>query len=70
MEWLLIYAPAFACVAMMLVICVPMMRRMMAGGSCNDSGASREEVAELRAEVARLRGERSPVAPHDEVTHV
>ncbi len=70
MESLLIYAPALACVAMMLVICVPMMRRMMSGGSCDDAGASRDEVAELRAEVARLRGEPSAVAPHDEVTHV
>lgn len=70
MEWLLIYAPAFACVAMMLVICVPMMRKMMSGGSCDESGASRDELAELRAEVARLRDERSPIRPHDEVTHV
>lgn len=69
MEWLLIYAPAFACVAMMLVICLPMMRRMMSGGDCDDSGAPSDEVAELRAEVARLRDERS-LATHDEVTHV
>ncbi len=69
MEWLLIYAPAFACVAMMLVICLPMMRKMMSGGSCDESGASSQEVAELRAEVARLRNERS-LTPHDEVTHV
>lgn len=70
MEWLLIYAPAFACVAMMLVICLPMMRKMMSGGSSDDSGASRDEVAELRAEVARLRDDRSPVTPRDEATHV
>ena len=69
MEWLLIYAPAFACVAMMLVICLPMMRKMMSGGSCDVSGASHDEVAELRAEVARLHDERS-LTPRDEVTHV
>lgn len=70
MEWLLIYAPAFACVAMMVVICFPMIRKMISGGSSDDPGASPEEVAELRAELARLRDERAPVAPHDEVTHV
>lgn len=69
MEWLLIYAPAFACVAMMLVICLPMMRKMMSGGNCDDSRASTDEVAELRAEVTHLRGERS-LTSHDEVTYV
>ena len=67
---LLIYAPAFTRVALMLVICVPMMRKLMSGGSCDDSSASRDEVGKLRAEVARLRDERSRVTPHDEVTHV
>ena len=70
MEWLLIYAPAFACVAMMLVICLPMMRKMGSGGSCDGPGASSEEVAELRAEVARLRGDDARMAEREEVAHV
>ena len=43
---------------MMLLICVPMLlgRKRDHGA---DAGASREEVAELRDEIARLKSERS-----------
>ena len=51
------YLPAIACGAMMLFICIPMMRSMHKGGSSDDA-ASREEVAELREEIARLKAER------------
>ncbi len=67
MEWLLVYVPALACVGMMLVICLPMMRKM-SGGHSDEAGASSEEVAELREEVARLRAERALDAQR-EVTH-
>ena len=52
------YLPAIACGAMMLLICVPMLlgRKHHHGA---DAGASREEVAELRDEIARLKSERS-----------
>ena len=58
MRSLAVYLPAIACGAMMLLICVPMLlgRKHGDGG---DAGASREEVAELRAQIARLTSERS-----------
>lgn len=70
METLLLYLPALACAGMMLAICLPMMRRM-SGGRCDDNATSvsKEEVAELREEVSRLRAERALAAPSDEVTH-
>ena len=50
---------------MMLLICVPMLlgRKHDHGP---DAGASREEVAELRAEIARLTSERS----HEDASEV
>lgn len=58
METLFIYLPAIACGAMMLLICIPMMKSMHKGGRSDDA-ASREEVAELREEIARLKAERA-----------
>lgn len=52
------YLPAIACGAMMLLICIPMMRSMHKGGNSDDA-TSREEVAELREEIARLKAERT-----------
>lgn len=52
-----IYLPVLACGAMMLLICIPMMRKMH-GGDHADDAASREEVAKLREEVARLKAGR------------
>lgn len=43
---------------MMLLICIPMMRNMHKGhGEPDDS--TRQEIAELREEVARLKAERA-----------
>lgn len=52
----LIYLPALACVAMMAVICIPMMRSMHKDGDGEDS-AVRREIGELREEIARLKAE-------------
>lgn len=53
------YLPAIACGAMMLLICIPMMRNMHKGhGESRDSDA-RNEIAELREEMARLKAERA-----------
>lgn len=69
MESLLLYVPALACLFMLLVICIPMMRRM-SGGDRDEQRSSSDEVAELREEVALLREERARVVQPDEVTHV
>lgn len=55
MEWLWLAVPLLACGAMMLVMFVPMFMKR------NDSPepASKEDVAELREEIARLRAARA-----------
>lgn len=51
-----LYLPAIACAAMMLFMCMPMMLgRKHAHGA---DAASKEEVAQLREEVARLKADR------------
>lgn len=47
-----IYLPAIACGAMMLLMCVPMLLGRKRG---HDAGPSREEVAQLREEISRLK---------------
>lgn len=59
MDILIVYLPALACGAMMLLICIPMMRNMNKGEGKSDASNAREEIAELREEVARLKAERS-----------
>ena len=56
---LLAYLPALACGAMMLFICIPMMRNMHKGHGGSDDTETREEVAKLREEVSRLKAERT-----------
>lgn len=51
--------PALACGAMMLPICIPMMRNMHKGHGDSADDDTRQEVAELREEIARLRAERA-----------
>ena len=58
MEWLWTALPALACGAMMLLICIPMMRGRKHGH--DDSTVSREEVSQLREELAQLRRESAP----------
>jgi len=58
LETLISYLPALACGAMMLFICIPMMRNMHKGHDSTD-GDNREEIAELREEIARLRAEKT-----------
>lgn len=57
MEWLWVALPALACGAMMLAMCLPMMRHQR--GANNAESASKEDVAALREEIARLRAERA-----------
>ena len=53
MEWLWAAVPLLACGAMMLVMMMPMLRNRK--GSDAAEGVSKEDVAALREEVARLR---------------
>lgn len=57
MEWLWAALPVLACGAMMLLICVPMMKGRKHGH--DDSTASKEEVSALREELEELRGQKS-----------
>ena len=58
METLISYLPALACGAMMLFICIPMMRNMHKGPDDSTDADTRQEIAELREEIARLRAEK------------
>lgn len=42
----------------MLLICIPMMKKMHEKGHADDA-VSREEVADLREEIARLKADRA-----------
>jgi hypothetical protein len=56
---LVTYLPALACGAMLLLVCIPMMRNMHKGPGESEDTASRQEIAELREEIARLKAERA-----------
>ncbi|MDQ3661927.1 MAG: hypothetical protein M3454_12885 [Actinomycetota bacterium] len=58
MRTLVVYLPALACGAMMVLVCVPMMFGRKHNRSSNQ-GVSQQEVAELRNEISRLKGERA-----------
>jgi hypothetical protein len=51
MRTLVVLLPALGCTAMMLFVCLPMMR----GKNNAEDKSTREEMAALRDEVARLR---------------
>ncbi|MGH2720052.1 MAG: hypothetical protein ACRDJO_00425 [Actinomycetota bacterium] len=60
MRTLLAYLPGLFCLAMVLVVCGPMLLGRMRGRGCEQTAApavTPEEVAELTEEVARLRAE-------------
>jgi hypothetical protein len=59
LETLISYLPALACGAMMLFICIPMMRNMHKGHGDSTDTDTRQEVAELREEITRLRAEKA-----------
>jgi hypothetical protein len=59
MEALVGYLPFIACGAMMLLICIPMMRSMHKDHGGGADKPSRDEMAELREEVARLKAEKA-----------
>ncbi|MGH2690378.1 MAG: hypothetical protein ACRDKW_16455 [Actinomycetota bacterium] len=60
MRTLLAYLPGLFCLAMVLLVCGPMLLRRARGQGCEPSAppaATAEEVAELKEELARLRAE-------------
>jgi hypothetical protein len=59
LETFVTYLPAIACGAMMLLICIPMKRNMHKDRGESAGPASRQEIAELREEVARVKAERA-----------
>lgn len=58
MRAVITYLPLLACGAMMLFICIPMMRHMSKGESSEDA-TTREEIAALREQIAELRADRA-----------
>lgn len=57
MKTLLVYLPAFACLAMALVICLPMLLKHGKHETDPEVAGLKEEVARLRAQVALRDGE-------------
>ena len=53
------YLPALACGAMLLLVCVPMLLGRKRNQAIDDT-ASKQEVAELREEISRLKADRAP----------
>ncbi len=68
MDTLISYLPALACGAMMLLICIPMMRNMQKGDGGSADADTRQEIAELREEVARLRAEKTLHSDEEKVS--
>lgn len=62
------YLPAVACGAMMLFICIPMMRNMHKTDGTSDQPDIQREIGELRDEVARLKAERA-LEDKSEIVH-
>ncbi len=58
MRTLAAYLPVLACGAMMLLICIPMMRNMHKKDQGSDDTGAREEIKQLRDELERLKTER------------
>lgn len=66
METLLSYLPAIACGAMMLLVCVPMMKMMHKEDSESADAEPQQKIAELREEVRRLKLQSSVDVPTKE----
>ena len=58
MESIAAYLPALACLAMMLLICVPMLLGRK-HNRASDESASQQEIAQLREEISRLKSQRA-----------
>jgi hypothetical protein len=67
LETLISYLPALVCGAMMLLICIPMMRNMRRGQGDATDADTHQEIAELREEMARLRAERTLDSDKDRI---
>lgn len=59
MDTFIAYLPALVCGAMLLFICIPMMRNMHQGNGESDNAVIGQEVAALREEIARFKAERA-----------
>jgi hypothetical protein len=59
LETVLTYLPAVACGAMMLLICIPMMRNRHKGHDGSADTDQQKEIAELREEIERLKADSS-----------
>jgi hypothetical protein len=66
LETVLSYLPAIACGAMLLLVCIPMMRNKHKGRDDSADTNSQKEIAELRDEIQRLKSESSISAPTKE----
>lgn len=60
MRTIVAYLPAVACAAMLLFMCIPMMRNMHKDERSEDA-ETRTELAQLRDEISRLKAGRSSV---------
>lgn len=52
LKLLLAYLPAFACLAMLLIVCLPMLLKRHEPGQDDEVAELRNEVAQLRAKIA------------------
>jgi hypothetical protein len=66
LETVLIYLPAIACGAMLLFVCIAMMRNKHRGGDDSADTNSQKEIAELRDEIQRQKSDSSISAPTKE----
>jgi hypothetical protein len=60
------YLPALVCGAMLLFVCIPMMRNMHKGPDKSVDADSQKEIAELRDEIQRLKSDSSIDVPTKE----
>jgi hypothetical protein len=59
LDALLGWLPLIACAAIMLVVCIPMMKGKHKRDDGDMDSETQQQIAELREEIARLRAERS-----------
>ena len=60
------YLPVLLCGAMLLFVCIPMMRNMLKGHGDSADTDIQKEIAELREEIQRLKSDSSIDVPTKE----